>query len=91
MATWDVEIIVTNLVQKRGTVSCIRRADGEKMRHYSFKTQYDNELSKAENLTAWGDQIWQMYLDELAKEAANIAFVDDMEGRLADGLNEQED
>lgn len=89
MATWTVEIMVTDLKSKAfdaiGT-----RTDGEDVRTYRLSTRWDASLNRLQNGAKIRDALRSMYDADVARELSLSAFIGSLESDLAAALDAQE-
>ena len=89
MATWETSITVTNLGEKRISVSATR-TDGETSQTYALRTQQGDGESFGELKTRIGVALWAMHTASEAVDASNSALIGDAETAISTALNGQE-
>ena len=89
MATWAVEIRVTNVAEKRLSVVGTR-TDGADVRSYTIDVKWDDSLTRQENGLVIRDCLRAGFDAEIAMETAYATIIGTLAVDLAGALDAQE-
>ena len=90
MATWQTSITVTNLAEKRVSISATR-TDGADVTSYSAETIFDSgSETLAQFQTRLGTLMWQQHLAATSQQSTIDTLIGASESVISAGLDAQE-